>query len=69
MATDTVILDCARLHESGLAAVDVIARAQLAARRRGSDLRLRNVSSELSELICFVGLEECLGVEVQGQTE
>ena len=69
METDTVILDCAQMQASGLAAVETIARAQLAARRRGSLLRLRNANSELLELICFVGLDGCLGVEVQGQPE
>jgi hypothetical protein len=69
MSTDTVILDCARMHESGLAAVGVIARARLAARRRGATFRVRNASDELLELIVFAGLDGCLGVEVQRQSE
>jgi hypothetical protein len=69
MATETVILDCARMQESGLAAVEVIARAQLCARRRGATLRLRNASHELLELMVFAGLDGCLGVEVQRQPE
>ena len=69
MATDTVILDCAHMEDSGLAAVELIARAQLNARRRGGHVALRNASSELLELIWFLGLDGSLGVEVQRQPE
>ncbi len=69
MATETVILDCARLHSSGLAAIDRIARSRLEARRCGCELALRNPSRELLELICFLGLDRCLGVEVKRQPE
>jgi ABC-type transporter Mla MlaB component len=41
--------------------VDALARLQLAARRRGSRLRLRHASSELLALIAFMGLEAVLG--------
>ena len=69
MATDTVIMDCARMGESGLAAVDRIARRRLEARRCGCELVLRNPSMELLELIAFLGLGRCLGVEVQRKPE
>ena len=69
MATVTVTLDCARMGESGLAAVDRIARTRLAARRCGCELVLCNPSGELIELIEFLGLGPCLGVEVQRQPE
>jgi anti-anti-sigma regulatory factor len=69
MATETVILDCARMPESGLAAVELIARAQIDARRRGCHISLRNPSSELLELIHLVGLDSCSGVEVERQPE
>ena len=68
MATETVTLDCARL-DSGLAAVDRIARTRLQARRCGCELVLSNPSEELLELIRFAGLGKCLGVEVQRQPE
>jgi len=68
MATETVTLDCARL-DSGLAAVDRIARTRLEARRCGCELVLCNPSEELLELIRFAGLGKCLGVEVQRQPE
>jgi len=41
--------------------VDALARLQLAARRCGRRLRLRNASAELMELIAFMGLTEALG--------
>jgi ABC-type transporter Mla MlaB component len=43
-------------------AVDALARLQLAARRHGCELRLRNASPELRELIAFMGLRDVLRV-------
>jgi ABC-type transporter Mla MlaB component len=40
--------------------VDALARLQLAARRRGCQVRLREASSELRELVAFMGLEDVL---------
>jgi ABC-type transporter Mla MlaB component len=40
--------------------VDVLARLELAARRRGRTLRLRNASDDLLELIAFLGLDGVL---------
>ena len=40
--------------------VDALARLQLAARRRGCRIRLRNASRELLELVAFMGLSEVL---------
>jgi hypothetical protein len=45
------------------ATVDVLARLQLAARRLGREVRLRNASGELRDLIAFVGLRDVLRVE------
>ncbi|HEY3085333.1 MAG TPA: hypothetical protein VGK28_07730 [Candidatus Dormibacteraeota bacterium] len=69
MATETVILDCAQISDSGLVAIDRIARSGLDARRCGCKLELRNPSRELLELICFLGLDGCLRVEVKRQPE
>ena len=69
MATETVILDCACIADAGLVAVDRIARTRLEAHRCGCRFEVRNASDELLELIEFLGLEECLGVEVQRQPE
>jgi len=40
--------------------VDALARLQLAARRLGCRVRLRNASTELAELIAFMGLSDVL---------
>jgi ABC-type transporter Mla MlaB component len=40
--------------------VDALARLQLAARRHGCQVRLRNPSRELLELVRFMGLSEVL---------
>jgi ABC-type transporter Mla MlaB component len=40
--------------------VDALARFQLAARRHGCQVRLRHASSELLELVTFMGLRDVL---------
>ena len=40
--------------------VDALARPQLAARRAGCQVRLRNPSDELRELVSFMGLADVL---------
>jgi len=40
--------------------VDALARLQLAAHRRGCQVRLRNASGELLELVAFMGLRDVL---------
>ena len=40
--------------------VDALARLQLAARRRGCQVRLRHASSDLRELVAFLGLGDVL---------
>jgi ABC-type transporter Mla MlaB component len=40
--------------------VDALARLQLAARRHGCQVRLRNASGELLELVAFMGLQDVL---------
>src|SRR5438876_11181649 len=40
--------------------VDALARLQLAARRYGCQVRLRNASGELLELLAFMGLRDVL---------
>ena len=40
--------------------VDALARLQLAARRHGCQVRLRHASSELHELLAFMGLRDVL---------
>jgi anti-anti-sigma regulatory factor len=67
MATEKVILDCAQVDEADLSAIDCIARQVLDARRAGCECCLRDASDDLLQLIAFSGLDEVLGVEVQGQ--
>lgn len=40
--------------------VDALARLQLAARRAGCRVRLRNASDELNDLVALMGLEQVL---------
>ena len=52
--------------EADAVAVDALARLQLAARRHGCQVRLRNASADLVELVAFMGLANVLaggGVE------
>ncbi|MDQ4029932.1 MAG: STAS domain-containing protein [Actinomycetota bacterium] len=54
--------------------VDALARLQLAARRHGCQVRLRDASSALLDLVAFMGLRDVLPeltlrVEVGGQAE
>jgi anti-anti-sigma regulatory factor len=49
--------------------VDLLARLQLEARRRGVDVKLRVLSPALRELIAFAGLDEALRVEVERQPD
>lgn len=46
--------------EPDAVAVDALARMQLGARRNGCQVRLRDVSPELRELVVFMGLRDVL---------
>ena len=52
-----------------LETIDALARLELAARRLGLQLRLRDASIELEELLMFAGLREVLGVEAGREAE
>ncbi|QFQ99963.1 STAS domain-containing protein [Streptomyces phaeolivaceus] len=60
-----LVCDVAGIGPPGLAAVDVLARLQLAARRAGGRIRLRDPDPALSALLGFVGL----AFDVEGQAE
>jgi hypothetical protein len=49
--------------------LDALARLQLAARRLGFELRLRDASRELLALVDLAGLAGVLRVEAQGEAE
>lgn len=69
MTSGRIILDCGLLGEPDGATIDRIARLQLAVRRSGCELRLRNPNCRLLDLIGFVGLAEVLCVESERQPE
>jgi len=56
-------------EELDLSLIDAIARLQLAARRMGCSLRLREASIELCRLIDLAGLSACLDVEARREAE
>ncbi|MFJ9907153.1 STAS domain-containing protein [Streptomyces sp. NPDC101152] len=60
-----VVVDVAGIGPPGLAAVDLLARLQLAARRAGGRIRLRDPAPSLRALLDLVGLR----FEVEGQVE
>ncbi|MCX4905916.1 STAS domain-containing protein [Streptomyces sp. NBC_00878] len=60
-----VVCDVAGLGPPGLTTVDALARMQLAARRAGGRIRLRDPDSALRALLALVGLL----FEVEGQPE
>lgn len=57
--------DVAGIGPPGLAAVDVLARMQLTARRAGGRIRLRDPAPALGALLRLVGL----AFEMEGQAE
>ncbi|MFI6338529.1 STAS domain-containing protein [Streptomyces sp. NPDC050535] len=60
-----VVCDVAGLGPPGLGAVDALARLELAARRAGGRVRLRNPAPSLRALLDLVGLR----FEMEGQPE
>jgi len=64
----TIVCDVGALAPDAVA-VDALARLQLTARRLGLEIRLRDASSELQDLLAFVGLRNVLRVEAGGQAE
>jgi len=64
----TIVCDVGELDPDAVT-VDALARFQLGARQLGFDVRLRGASTELRELLAFVGLDEVLRVEARGQAE
>ncbi|MEU3145622.1 MULTISPECIES: STAS domain-containing protein [unclassified Streptomyces] len=64
-ADGVVVCDVGGLGPPGLAAVNLLARLQLLARRTGGRIRLRDPDPSLCSLLDLVGL----GFEVEGQPE
>ncbi|GHK00620.1 STAS domain-containing protein [Streptomyces sp. NPDC003753] len=63
--TGVVVCDVGALRPVRLATVDVLARLQLAARRAGGRIRLRDPAPALRALLDLVGLP----IELEGQPE
>ena len=66
---ERVVCDVGALVRPDVGAVNALARLQLAARRRGGEIRLRDPSPRLLELIALCGLAEVLRVEPGRQPE
>lgn len=62
-AADLVVCDVGGLIEPDVAAVDALARIELAARRHGRQVRLQGVSVELRELFALAGLTGVLDLQ------
>ena len=62
-----VICDVGALTRPDAGTVDALARLQLAARRCGCRIRLRNVGPELEDLLALAGLAEAVPVESRVQ--
>jgi ABC-type transporter Mla MlaB component len=56
---DIALCDVSRV-DPDCVTIDALARLQLTARRHGCQFRLRNASSELLELVTFMGLRDVL---------
>ena len=69
MAHRPIVLDCQQLANPHLAVIDQLARLQLALKRDGCELELRNADDSVLGLIEFAGLAEVLRVEVERQPE
>ena len=69
MRSVKITLDCGALTETTASTIDQMARLQLAARRCGCELELRDPDPYLLELIGFVGLGAVLRLEAKGQAE
>lgn len=70
-----IVCDVGAVTNSDVAVVDALCRMRLAARRRGCQLRLREASAGLLQLIFLMGLRDVVpvapssGVELKGQPE
>jgi ABC-type transporter Mla MlaB component len=56
----TIACDVGGIIDPDAETLDALARLQLMTRREGAEIRLRNASSDLLELVVLAGLEEVL---------
>ena len=64
-----LVCDTSAFEHPDLGTIADLARLQIAARRLGLDVILRNAPAALLELVAFVGLSDVLRVEPQRQAE
>ena len=57
MEIGPIILDCASLPDPELGTIECILYLQLAARECGAEVKLKNASRRLLELLDFLGIE------------
>ncbi len=58
----TVVCDARRVTDASLGTIALLASLQLAARRAGGRIEVRNASPHLRELLALLGLSEVVGV-------
>ena len=64
-----IVCDLSALGDGDVQVIDLLGRLELAARRHGRTLRLRNASPAFSALIAFVGLGPVLRLELEREPE
>ena len=69
MRQSRLVRDTSAFEHPDLGTIADLARLQIAARRLGLDVILRNAPAALLELVAFVGLADVLPVELQRQAE
>ena len=64
-----ILCDLSALGDADVQVIDLLGRLELAARRHGRTLRLRNASPALIGLIAFLGLDATLRLEAEWEAE
>jgi anti-anti-sigma regulatory factor len=64
-----IVFDLSALGDGDMQVIDLLGRLELASRRHGRTLRLRNASPALAALIAYVGLDAVLRLELERQAE
>ena len=64
-----IVCDLSALGDADVQVIELLGRLELAARRHGRTLRLRNASPALIGLIAFVGLDSALRLEAGREAE
>jgi hypothetical protein len=65
----TILYDASAISNPDVGTISALARLRLGGLRQGVELRLRDASPELLELIDLAGLRDALPLELEGQAE